>query len=192
MIHDSIRGQGTFAKVKEHTVLLRQNGKAELIMMSVMAPRSLPYFSKVPFGLEFDRAILHKMIYLTEEECRLLPKGSFERWHRNEVDSYEKELSHTLKELEEIVFPIPVEFQKHNTDCICREPYRHLHINSRGEASFCTDFNHYSLGNITKHSWQEIFEGEKAQDFRKKGNAPFCAHCSWKNTQESILKFKCR
>lgn len=188
-IHDSIRGKGIFEKVKKGLEILKY-GKAELIMMSVMTPEHLKHFSDIPFGLPVNRVILHKMIYLTEAECSGMKKEDTEKWCRNEFKGYEEMVAEAIRKLREITFPVSVEFQPHNSGTCCMEPYRHLHITSNGETSFCTDFNQYSLGNVTRRTLKEIFEGEEAEEFRKTGNAPFCNHCSWRNTEETIIKFK--
>jgi MoaA/NifB/PqqE/SkfB family radical SAM enzyme len=187
-VHDLIRGKGVFSKVKTGLDMLK-GGNAELVMMSVMAPENMDYFTTLPFGLPVDRVILHEMIYLTDAECRELPKEVTEKWHSNATPDYQKHLRQTIDNLKQIEYAIPVEFQPHLEEGKCLEPYRHLHISSDGETSFCTDFTHYTLGNVRNQSLQAIFEGEKAQLFRKNGNSPFCSHCSWKNTKDSIIKF---
>ncbi|MGN0872948.1 MAG: radical SAM protein [Victivallales bacterium] len=187
-VHDTIRGKGVFAKVKENLEFLGKI-KGELIMMSVMTPENLDCFEALPFGLPVDRIILHPLIYLSEEECRGYPKDFAVEWRRNAVAGYEEKLAQTLKKLQGMKFSVPVEFQPHFRGGFCREPYRHLHIGAGGETSFCTDFTEDSLGNVRGHSLQEIFEGEKAEIFRKHGENLFCSHCSWKNTRKEIIQF---
>lgn len=188
-IHDSIRGSGVFAKVRENLALLK-GSHSELIMMTVLSPETLPYACQTPFGLGFDRVILHKMIYLTQNECEKLKPEEALLWRKNENGNYEKLLAETLLKLEKNEFPVPVEFQGHNNPCPCLEPYRHLHITSNGETSFCTDFTQYTLGNVKRRTIKEIFEGKEAVYFRKNGNMPYCRHCSWKNNLQTILQFK--
>ena len=188
-IHDAIRGTGVFAKVKAGLERLK-SGNAELVMMSVLAPENMASFETLPFGLPVDRVILHEMIYLTDAECGQLPPSAVEKWHGNDCPDYPLRLRTTIEKLRQRKYPVPVEFQPHFEGGICREPYRHLHIGSDGETSFCTDFTHYTLGNVKKQTLKSIFEGEKAEQFRRNGNNPFCSHCSWKNTEESIIEFK--
>lgn len=188
-VHDAIRGKGVFAKVKAGLEML-QGGKAELIMMSVLAPETFDSIGEVPFGLPVDRAILHEMIYLTDAECRALAPAQSGKWRSNATAAYPEMLKDCIDRLQKHQFDLPVEFQPHFKGGNCREPYRHLHIGSDGETSFCTDFTQYSIGNIKRRTLKEIFEGEEAELFRRKGNAPFCSHCSWKNNEETIIKFK--
>lgn len=187
-VHDAIRGPGVFAKVKEGLEQLK-GGNAELIMMSVLAPENLDTFETLPFGLPVDRVILHEMIYLTDAECRQLTSSAAEKWHGNDCPDYPSRLRTTIEKLRQGKYPVPVEFQPHFEGGNCREPCRHLHIGSDGETTFCTDFMNYTLGNVRDHTLREIFEGEKAERFRQNGNKPFCSHCSWKNTRESIVIF---
>ena len=188
-VHDSIRGTGVFAKVKAGLEMLK-GGKAELVMMSVLAPENMESFGTLPFALPVDRVILHEMIYLTDAECLGLPPEASEKWHGNAEPDYPDRLQKTIEILKQNEYPVPVEFQPHFEGGTCLEPYRHLHIGSDGETSFCTDFTHYTLGNVKKQTLKSIFEGEKAEQFRRIGNSPFCSHCSWKNTEESIIEFK--
>ena len=188
-IHDAIRGTGVFAKVKAGLERLK-DGNAELVMMSVLAPENMASFETLPFGLPVDRVILHEMIYLTDAECRGLSPEATEKWHGNADPDYPERLRKTIEILKQHEYPVPVEFQPHFEGGNCREPYRHLHIGSDGEASFCTDFTHYTLGNVKEQTLKSIFKGEKAELFRRNGNNPFCSHCSWKNTEESIIEFK--
>ena len=188
-VHDSIRGTGVFAKVKAGLEMLK-GGKAELVMMSVLAPENMASFETLPFGLPVDRVILHEMIYLTDAECKGLSPEAAEKWHGNADPDYPERLQKTIEILKQNEYPVPVEFQPHFEGGTCLEPYRHLHIGSDGETSFCTDFTNYTLGNVRNQTLREIFEGEKAEQFRRNGNGPFCSHCSWKNTAESIIKIK--
>ena len=186
-VHDSIRGKGVFARVKANLELLR-GGRAERIMMSVLAPENLHCFGGLPFGLPVDRVILHEMIYLTEAECAGKGEAFARKWRLNAAPGYRQALAETIAGLQKKKFTLPVEFQPHFPDGQCLEPFRHLHIGSDGETSFCTDFTHYTLGNVRQMTLKEIFEGELAERFRLHGNQPFCSHCSWKNTRETVVK----
>lgn len=190
-VHDAIRGKGVFAKIKENLAFLGRI-EGELVMMSVMTPENLDFFESLPFGLPADRVILHELIYLTEKECGGLPESFAREWRRNAVSGYEEKLTRALSKLQKMKFPVPVEFQPHFQGGFCREPYRHLHVTAGGETFFCTDFTEDSLGNIREHSLQEIFEGEKAETFRRQGETLFCSHCSWKNTGETIIQLSKR
>lgn len=187
-IHDAIRGRGVFAQVRDNLAMLGTD-RPEIVMMSVMAPENLQCFKDLPFGLPVDRVILHEMIYLTESECAGLNESAAGKWLLNADERYPSALADAVDRLREITFPLPVEFQPHFASGCCREPFRHLHITSDGETSFCTDFTHYTLGNVRQFSLKEIFEGKKAQSVRLNGNQPFCSHCSWKNTEKTIVRF---
>lgn len=187
-IHDRVRGQGVFRKIQNNLKLLA-GFDGEIISMSVCAPETLEHIHLVPFGLPVDRSILHEMIYISEDECSDYPGEATGVWQKNEVSGYQKNLAEIIEKLKTMKFPCPVEFQPHNSPVECAEPYRHLHISATGETCFCTDFTGKSLGNIREKSLPEIFEGEKAWNFRKNGNMPFCAHCAWRNTDETIIHF---
>jgi radical SAM protein with 4Fe4S-binding SPASM domain len=68
----------------------------------------------------------------------------------------------------------------------CRRAFDHAQLLDNGEVSPCCPpwVNHYSLGNINKQSYEEIWNGEKAQKFResildgsyKYCNAKSCPH----------------
>lgn len=190
-VHDAIRGRGVFARMKAGLEELN-GGRAELFIMSVLAPENLKEMEYLPFGLPAAGVILHEMIYLTEAECVGVERSATEKWRSNTFVGYSEMLRECIEKLKRRSFPLAVEFQPHFKGGCCREPFQHLHIGTDGETSFCTDFTHYTLGNVKRMTLKEIFEGSKAEEFRKKGNEPFCSHCSWKNTEETIVRFKSR
>ena len=158
-------------------------------MMSVLAPENMESMDGMPFGLPVHRVILHELIYLNDEECRGLPHAVTWRWRCNAMGGYPQRLAQAIGRLKHRRFPVPVEFQPHFAGgAVCREPYRHLHVCVDGETSFCTDFTHASLGSVRTQGVREIFEGARAEAFRRDGNQPFCSHCSWKNTADTIVR----
>lgn len=186
-VHDRFRGKGTFAKVRCNLEMIA-GGRPELVMMSVLTEDTLKTIGQVPFGLPIDRAIFHELIYLAPEE---LPESA-EEWHKNYTPEYQMVLQSAVERFKEQIFPIPVEFQPHPAEGICREPWRHLHVRCDGECGFCTDFTHYTVGNVRKQTLEKIFSGKAAEAFRskvEKGECIFCRHCSWKNTPEQIIHF---
>ncbi len=190
-VHDSIRGKGVFNAIRQNLPCLT-GGRARVSIMTVAAPESLAYLDQIPFGLPVDRAILHELIYLDDDEAAQLPPDVAAAWHANHTDVYKRDLAQTIERLKQTTFPVPVEFQPHGLEGFCREPYWHLHVGSGGETGFCTDFTHYTLGNVHDHSLYEIFLGEAAEQFRKIGRIVFCNHCAWKNTPLTILHFPCQ
>ncbi len=170
-IHDRFRGKGVFRKTAQNLSLLR-GGHAELIMMTLLLPETMQHAAKVSFGLPVDRVILHQQI------------GG------NAV--YRAQLAVMLNTLRHSKFPLPVEFQPHGTAAACCEPRRHLHVRADGETGFCTDYTHYTLGNVRDHTLQEIFHGERSAEYRRRiaaGEFPCCNSCSWRNTPETIFHF---
>lgn len=69
-------------------------------------------------------------------------------------------------------------FSNKATKCIA--PWTHLMIYPNGEAMVCNDNPDYILGNINQDSFQDIWNGEKAKNFRKfikKHSLPICSRC---------------
>ncbi len=66
-----------------------------------------------------------------------------------------------------------------NRGYICIRPFSWLSLLDNGEVTCCCPpwINHYSFGNIMKQSFEEIWNGKKAQEFRKScldGTFRFC------------------
>jgi len=63
----------------------------------------------------------------------------------------------------------------------CYSPWRALEIRPNGDATFCPDFPDYIIGNILEEPFEKIWNGEKAQKFRRllieKGLFPLCSRC---------------
>ena len=65
----------------------------------------------------------------------------------------------------------------------CVVPWCQTNVNYNGDVHFCADYTDYILGNITQQSFQEIFNGERANRFRKAlhscdgGLFPGCIRC---------------
>ncbi len=185
-VHDAVRGRGVFASVRRNLELLRGGG-ARVTIMTVLAPETLASCGEAPYGLAADGVIFHELIGFTAEERHTVPGA--EEWPEISPD-YGERLRAALAELKGRVFPVPTEFQPHFAGGeACREPWRHLHVLADGETCFCTDFTRESLGNVTRESIREIFAGVRAARFRERGETPFCAHCSWKNTAATVVRF---
>jgi radical SAM protein with 4Fe4S-binding SPASM domain len=65
----------------------------------------------------------------------------------------------------------------------CIVPWSQANVNYNGDVHFCADYPDYILGNITRQSFQEIYNGERANKFRKTihacegGMFPGCLRC---------------
>jgi MoaA/NifB/PqqE/SkfB family radical SAM enzyme len=65
----------------------------------------------------------------------------------------------------------------------CIVPWCQANINYNGDVHFCADYPDYILGNITEQSFKEIYNGERANLFRKTihesegGMFPGCLRC---------------
>ena len=65
----------------------------------------------------------------------------------------------------------------------CIVPWCQANINYNGDVHFCADYPDYILGNITQQSFKEIYNGERANHFRKTihecegGMFPGCLRC---------------
>lgn len=65
----------------------------------------------------------------------------------------------------------------------CVVPWCQTNINYNGDVHFCADYPDYILGNITEQSFKEIYNGDRANTFRKEmmesegGIFPGCLRC---------------
>ena len=65
----------------------------------------------------------------------------------------------------------------------CIVPWCQTNINYNGDVHFCADYPDYVLGNIKEQSFSEIYNGERANKFRKEihnsenGMFPGCLRC---------------
>jgi radical SAM protein with 4Fe4S-binding SPASM domain len=65
----------------------------------------------------------------------------------------------------------------------CIVPWCQLNVNYNGDVHFCADYTDYILGNITQQSIKEIYNGDRANLFRKTlheckgGMFPGCLRC---------------
>jgi MoaA/NifB/PqqE/SkfB family radical SAM enzyme len=65
----------------------------------------------------------------------------------------------------------------------CIVPWCQTNVNYNGDVHFCADYPDYILGNITQQSFKEIYNGERANKFRKTihtcqgGMFPGCLRC---------------
>jgi len=69
----------------------------------------------------------------------------------------------------------------------CMNVESFIDIQSNGDANFCTDFPDYIIGNVTKSSIYEIWNSEKASNFRtyrREKQFPVCYRCGAKYMSE--------
>lgn len=63
----------------------------------------------------------------------------------------------------------------------CSSPWQNLEIRPNGDATFCPDFPDYIIGNILEEPFEKIWNGDKAERFRRllieKGLFPLCSRC---------------
>jgi len=65
----------------------------------------------------------------------------------------------------------------------CIVPWCQVNVNYNGDVHFCADYPDYILGNITRQSFKEIYNGDRANKFRKElhnckgGLFPGCLRC---------------
>jgi radical SAM protein with 4Fe4S-binding SPASM domain len=65
----------------------------------------------------------------------------------------------------------------------CVVPWCQVNVNYNGDVHFCADYTDYILGNITQQSFREIYNGDRANLFRKTihesegGMFPGCLRC---------------
>jgi len=65
----------------------------------------------------------------------------------------------------------------------CIVPWCQANVNYNGDVHFCADYPDYILGNVTEQSFKDIYNGERANKFRKTINSceggmfPGCLRC---------------
>ena len=188
-VHDAVRGRGVFARVREGLRAVGPGGP-ERVLMTALASETLERAEEAPFGLPVERVIFHELIRLAPHEAPEAPQA--EAWRANYAPDYPTRLKEALARWRGMSFPAPVEFQPHFAGGGCREPERHLHVGATGETGFCTDFTGYTLGNVRERTQADVFHSEAACRWRDRiarGGWPYCAHCSWKNTERTIIRF---
>ena len=204
-IHDRIRGQGVFDKVAASVKLLH-GGTAEIIFMTVISPDNVNIMPEIPYALEKlgpDKIILHKLIYLSSNECaayRNWMKTTFNReapaidsWAKDDTADYLSELEKNAKilqqEIDERKFSTEVVYLPHGNaaaSTFCLAPFRRLHVAYNGDVLYCTDFYDFKAGNVRNNDLIDIFNNEISEKFRGEiaaGNCPTCNHCAWKSNK---------
>ncbi len=179
-VHDAIRGQGMFARVRDNLQLLR-GGRAKITLMSVATPelnRTLPETLAAFAPLQPDRVLLQARIGLQAGEVH-----AYKNWMRT---CFGQEARLTAQ-------PFPVEYLPHGRETarpFCLSPCRHAHVGWDGRVGFCTDFVDFSLGNVRETPLPELFASELADRFAREveaGHCVTCEHCSWRNTETFAL-----
>ena len=155
-LHDSIRGAGTFRKIRENLLAVKRAAPLlPVVCMAVLTEElkgQLKEFFAELSDFPVDEVLLQDMIVLNGREIGEY-KAVMEREFSIEAEAVES-----------------------------WRPWRHLHIMWNGETSFCTDFTDFSMGNVREQPLEALFRGEQAEKFRKlveNGRNPACRHCSW-------------
>ena len=201
-LHDTIRGQGVFQKVKENLARLRGT-KATVSIMTVLSPDCIAMLERLPevlCGLDCDEVILQEMITLSKQEA-----CDYKQWMQNcfgisatEIDSWIGDAPQNVQDKEAALqtvlskkYPKPVRYLPHGVEQKhCNSPFSHMHIAWNGNVLYCTDFYDFSAGNVKESPLMEIFENERSRKYReeiKTGNCATCRHCSWRNSDSFRL-----
>lgn len=198
-IHDSIRGIGTYKRVKENLQLIR-GSDTEIIIMSVLTPALLACLEKLPTdfaSLKPDKVVLQEMINFSDSEAENYSKWLMDEFNIKESDinswvtecnSYNyNEKMDKIRKLLKKKLPFIVEYRPHGIETgreFCLSPFRHAHIAWNGNVLYCTDFYDFSAGNVKNKPLFEIFENEISEKYRSEimlGRCSACNHCSWRN-----------
>lgn len=203
-IHDAIRGQGVYEKVKENMLCLK--GGPVLVNMAVLTSKvrkCIKWLLDSFTLLQPDEVILQEMIGLNKEEITNYKSWLFDAFGLKavEIDAWESDIyydpvrqkNECLSQIENLSYPFKIIYLPHGTEArnkFCLSPFRHVSIQWNGEVSFCTDFTDFSAGNVKKADIQVIFKSKMADKFRREveqGKCITCNHCSWKNNTEFNL-----
>lgn len=199
-IHDSIRGEGVFARVERNLQLLRGSGVHLSIMTVLTEPvlqdlgRTLDAFASFPA----EQVLLQERIFLTAAEIE-----AYRTWLQREFDLAARDVDSWLdhaepapdrrpwlqEQLDGRNDPFRVLWLPHGSLCgqTCQSPSHHIHVTWNGNVNFCTDHYDFSAGNVREQALLDIFRGERAEHFRREiaaGHCPTCDHCSWRGDRE--------
>lgn len=200
-VHDKIRGKGVYDKVTRNLQLI-YGGNAQVSIMTVISPETLPVLSKLPdlfATLPCDEVLLQEMIALTGQEamaykgwlkeCFGMEATEIASWVGEAVE--ERKKKEALRAIAASSCAGAVRYLPHTVgDPPCKSPFSHIHIAWNGEVMYCTDFYDFTAGNVKKEPLLQIFGNEKSEKFREeiqKGNCVTCRHCSWKNSRSFSL-----
>ncbi len=194
-IHDKIRGEGVFDKVSENLELLRGT-KATITIMSVISEDNADILEEMADALlmlNCDEIILQDMIALTSAEAAeykaVMKKIGITAEH---IDSWIMDTPKIETDTKTVCnkYPDKVRHIPHGEGDHCKSPFSHIHIAWNGNVIFCTDFYDFSAGNVKNEKVLDIFNSEKAEQYRKiieKDKCPTCRHCSWRKSDSFKL-----
>lgn len=196
-IHDGIRGQGVFEKVRQNLRRLRPFS-GTLSINTVLTPAllaDLPGTLEAFRELEPDQVLLQEMIGLSPAEVAQYRKWLWEAFSQEarEIGSWESAVSTLGGQLPELGdYPFRVIYKPQGEACgkHCYSPWHHAHVTWKGNVTFCTDFYDFSAGNVHETPLLEIFENGTSRRFREetaRGNNPCCGHCSWRGSESFRL-----
>lgn len=201
LLHDSIRGKGTFQRIKENLQSLKQRAPdISIVCMAVLTKElkgQLETFFQELCGIPVDEVLLQDMIWMNGqeiEEYQNMMEREFSQ-KANAVEAWRGEVGVDSSFSEPVrMYPFQIYYlpHVHSKEIVrpCLSPYRHLHVMWNGETCFCTDFTDFSLGNVRDYALAKLFLGEKADRFRSlvdNGENPTCRHCSW-GSKEDFFK----
>lgn len=197
-IHDSIRGNGVYDKVRDNLIRLKHK---HVIVMSVITSQlveCLPQFISELNGLGIKELYLQDMIGLTTEEViqyKEWMKKAFDitavnidSWESNEKIDFTEQIDAVLEDIDKsnLSFEIAQKSHRQSPHLHCISPYNHMHIAWNGNVLYCTDFYDFVAGNVHTDTLESIFLNKKSEAYREeitKGNCPSCKHCSWRLTE---------
>ncbi len=196
-IHDSIRGEGVFAKTANNLRLL-QGTNAKISIMTVLTEenlRALEDTVNALLALPCDEVILQDMIALSQTEVEQYKKGMasigvnaeyIESWYMPSPPRYDKDKIQDFCK----AYGGKVQYLPHQSTGQCQSAWKHVHIAWNGNVLYCTDFYDFSAGNVKTERLTDILQNEKSKQYRKlieENRCPTCNHCSWRLSEKFYI-----
>lgn len=200
-LHDAVRGEGTFERVKANLALLAPR-RGRLTLLTTISDANVDRMAELPDALaelKPDEIILQQLMYLTGREIEAYREYSRARfgcdypelaaWRREDDTAYLARWREQCELVARKRYPMAVSVVGHRYPACapdapgCTAPEGRLHIRHDGEVGFCTDYFGFSIGNAQKSPLPELISGARADLWRQavKENAlPVCDHCAWR------------
>ncbi|MDD3886250.1 MAG: radical SAM protein [Victivallaceae bacterium] len=198
--HDAVRGDGVFARVAANLELLRER-RGKLVFLTTVSDANVEYMAELPqklASLKPDAIVLQQLMYLAGDEVaayREFSRANFKcdypelaAWERTGDTAYLAAWRLGCAAVATRHYPVEVYVTPHAyPDALqaahCEAAWHRVHIRHDGEVGFCTDYFGFSAGNIKKDRLLDIFNGERAELFRRAVEADqtvICRHCPWR------------
>ena len=200
-IHDKIRGEGIFEKVRRGRERL---SSCQITVMSVLTEQTEDNIQELADALSVfrpDEVILQQQIGLSRREIDRYKSWMREvfgeealyidswKWADEEAEKIKRQRERVEKQVKTVSASFPIRFLPHldsGNPKRCLSPCRHIHVAWNGDLLYCTDFYDFTAGNIRQTAWEDIFCNEKSYLFLQEvraGRCVTCNHCSWRHSE---------